>query len=275
MGGPTTLAIDIGGTGLKASVLGADGALLHDRVRVLTTYPLPPERMIAMLRELVAPLGSVDRVSVAFPGVVRHNHVLTAPAFVTRAGLGTPVDPKLVQQWSGFDLGGAIARTLYRPTRVLNDADVQGLAVVRGAGVEVTITLGTGFGSSFFLDGRLGVHFELAHHVFRKGETYNEQLGDVARKDVGKARWNRRVERAIASLRTLVLFDRLYVGGGNSKHVTIALPHDVTLIDPNAGIRGGLELWSGPAAADFVTAEPPPRVPWSQRAAGQPPGGSS
>ena len=40
---PATLAIDIGGTGLKASVLDAEGRLLADRVRVATTYPVTPE----------------------------------------------------------------------------------------------------------------------------------------------------------------------------------------------------------------------------------------
>ncbi|HEY5245564.1 MAG TPA: hypothetical protein VIJ60_07835, partial [Acidimicrobiales bacterium] len=37
---PYTLAIDIGGTGLKASVLDATGAMVADRVRVPTSYPL-------------------------------------------------------------------------------------------------------------------------------------------------------------------------------------------------------------------------------------------
>ena len=36
---PSTLSIDVGGTGLKASVLDANGKLLADRVRVPTTYP--------------------------------------------------------------------------------------------------------------------------------------------------------------------------------------------------------------------------------------------
>jgi polyphosphate glucokinase len=39
---PFTLAVDIGGTGLKASVLDATGAMVADRVKVPTTYPCPP-----------------------------------------------------------------------------------------------------------------------------------------------------------------------------------------------------------------------------------------
>jgi polyphosphate glucokinase len=254
---PITLAFDIGGTGLKASVLDSQGALLHDRVRVPTTYPLPPDQMVSMLTELVTPLGSFDRVSVGFPGVVRLNRVLTAPHFVTSHGPGTPVDPQLLREWTGFDLGGALARTLSRPARVINDADLQGLTVVQGKGVEAVITLGTGFGSAFFFDGHLGVHFELAHHRFRSGETYNEQLGDAARKAIGGPRWNRRVAKAIANMRVLVLFDHLYVGGGNTKHLRLTLDPDVTVIDANAGILGGVALWTGHARDDFVTSSPP------------------
>ncbi len=240
---PTTLAIDIGGTGLKASVLDATGVMLHDRVRVLTSYPCPPHTLVEALVELVRPLPSFDRVSAGFPGVVRHGHVLTAPAFVTVGGLGTGDDPLLEQAWHRFDLAGALTTALKRPARVLNDADLQGLDVVSGEGVEVVATLGTGFGSAFFEDGKLGPHLELAHHRFRKGETYNEQLGDAARKRVGAERWSGRVAKAIASLRVLACFDHLYLGGGNTKHLTLDLDADVSIVDGNAGILGGLRLW--------------------------------
>src|SRR4029078_1852545 len=120
-------------------------------------------------------------------------HVLTAPQFVTIGGLGTEQDPALVDLWRGFDLAGALERALGQSARVLNDADMQGLEVISGHGVEVVITLGTGFGSAFFEDGRLGPHLEMAPHRFRKSETYNEQLGEAARKPIGAERWNARV----------------------------------------------------------------------------------
>ncbi len=53
---PFTLAIDIGGTGLKASVLDATGAMVADRVVVKTTYPCTPSKMVDDLAALVAPL---------------------------------------------------------------------------------------------------------------------------------------------------------------------------------------------------------------------------
>ena len=51
-----------------------------------------------------------------------------------------------------------------------------------GAGLELVITLGTGLGSALFHEGHLAPHLELAHHPFRDGETYNEQVGERARK---------------------------------------------------------------------------------------------
>jgi polyphosphate glucokinase len=225
-----TLSIDVGGTGLKASVIDETGRLLTDRVRVDTPVGSPPREIVEALARLVAPLGSFDRVSVGFPGVVRNGRVLTAPNLDNKG-------------WKDFDLAGALSRALGKPVRVANDADVQGLAVIAGKGVEMVITLGTGFGTGLYQDGRLAPHLELSHHAFRKGETYDEHLGNAARKRVGNARWNKRVRRAIRSLRALTTFDHLYIGGGNAKKIDFELDPDVTVVSNDAGIKGGIALW--------------------------------
>ena len=92
----------------------------------------------------------------------------------------------------GFDLAAALGKLWKRPVRVKNDADMQGLGAARGKGVEVVITLGTGLGSAILVDGWLGPHLEIAQHPFRKGETYDQQLGDAALEQIGKKKWNRR-----------------------------------------------------------------------------------
>ncbi len=228
--GPFTLAIDIGGTGLKASVLDARGDMVVDRVRVETPTGRPPSVIIDALATLAQPLPPFDRISVGFPGVVHEGRILTAP------NLGHP-------GWKGFDLARALATRLGKPARVINDADMQGLAVIKGRGVELVITLGTGFGTAVYLDGRLAPHLELAHHPFRKGETYEEQLGNAARKKVGTRKWNRRLRRAIERLHALMHFDHLYIGGGNAKKVNFAPDPDTTVVSNEAGIRGGIALW--------------------------------
>jgi polyphosphate glucokinase len=226
-----TLAIDIGGSHLKASVLSEEGTPMVDRVRVDTPVGAPPESVVDALAELVEPLPPYDRVSVGFPGVVRNGTVRLAPPNLDNA------------EWAGFNLAEALAGKLHKPVRVLNDAEMQGLAVIKGEGVEMVITLGTGFGSSLFVDGRRGAHLELAHHPFRKGETYDEQLGNAARKKVGGKKWNKRVKKAIKTMRVLTNFDHLYIGGGNSKRVTLELDPDVSLVSNEAGIAGGLAVW--------------------------------
>jgi polyphosphate glucokinase len=240
---PTTLAIDVGGTGLKASVLDATGVMLVDRVRVRTPYPCPPSVLVETLVELASGLPAYDRISVGFPGMVRGGKVLTAPNLATVAGPGTKVSEELVAKWRGFDLVSALEKSLGSPARLANDADLQGMDVVTGSGLELVITLGTGLGTAVFMDGRLAPHLEMAHQPFRKGETYNEQVGDLARQRIGNKRWSRRVAKAVRNLDVLLCFDRLYVGGGNAGRLTVDLGPRATIVDNKAGILGGIRLW--------------------------------
>jgi len=200
------------------------------RLRVDTPVGQPPRQVVQALVRLVAPLRGYERVAVGFPGVVRKGKVFTA-ANLDHDG------------WKGYDLARALQRALGKPVRVANDADMQGLAAIKGKGVEMVITLGTGFGTGLYLDGRLAPHLELGHHPFRKGETYEEQLGNDALRRVGPRRWNRRLKKAIRMLRRLTTFDHLYIGGGNARKVRLALDPDVSLIDNEAGLRGGAALW--------------------------------
>ncbi len=240
-----TLAIDIGGTGLKASVLDHFDKMETARVRVPTTYPLPPARMVSTLTALVAPLPPYERVSVGFPGVVRVGKVVTAPHFVTKHGPGTKRDKALVRAWSGFDLARALAQVLGKPVRVANDADLQGAAVITGKGLELVVTLGTGVGTGLFWQGRLAPHLELAQHPLAKGETYNERIGEAARKKVGNKTWRKRVLKAIDTLHTLINYDHLYIGGGNSTRLEGHVGKGVTIVSNDAGILGGIRLWEG------------------------------
>ncbi len=241
--GPITLALDIGGTGLKASALDATGRMISDRLRIPTPYPLPPTSLAQHLRQLAGPVSHYDRVSVGFPGMVRNGLILSAPHLVLAKGPGSKVDPDLVRAWDRFDLADALTKAFGKPARVVNDADLQGLDVASGHGLEVVITLGTGFGTAVLHDGQLAPHMELSQHPFRKGQNYDDQLGDTARKRVGDKKWNKRVRRAVAILDTVLMFDHLYIGGGYAVRVEGTLGPNVTTIDPNAGLLGGIRLW--------------------------------
>jgi polyphosphate glucokinase len=239
----TTLSVDCGGTRLKALLLDETGGQIGERVRIRTPYPLGPEHFVSELLQLSAVLGGFDRATVGMPGMIRHGHVVSTPHYPRLAGPFTPLDPVLDQRWRGFDAQQALTDAFGRPTRVLNDAEVQGAAVVTGAGLELVLTLGTGLGSAIFDDGVLAPHLELSHHPFRHGQTYDQQLGNHALKALGDRRWGRRVRRAIEVLRPVVYFDRLFVGGGSAKHLPADLGADVTIVSNTAGLLGGVRAW--------------------------------
>ena len=227
---PRILAIDIGGSGLKAAILNGEGEMLTERLRVETPHPCKPDELVDALVKLVEPFSGFDHVSVGFPGVVRHGKIVTAP------NLGT-------EELQGLDLAAALQQRLGKPVRVINDADMQGFGAIEGKGLEMVVTLGTGFGSALFMDGELAPHLEIAHLPFRNDKTYDQQIGDKARKKVGKKEWNRRVKRAIKSLRVLTHFDKLYIGGGNADRIKFELDPDVTIISNECGVKGGAWLW--------------------------------
>jgi len=228
---PATLCIDIGGTGLKTLVVGSDGKPRGERLRVDTPRPATPKALIKAILGMAKQQGDFDRASVGFPGVVRRGVVETAF--------------NLHKSWIGVNVDTVLTRELGKPVRAANDADVQGLGAVRGKGVELVITLGTGFGSSLFVDGSLVPNVQLAHHTGWNKRTYEDELGNKALKKAGKKKWNKRVSRAIASLAELFNYDRLYIGGGNAQKIRIDLPPNVKTVSNVEGLLGGLALWNG------------------------------
>ena len=227
-----TLAIDIGGSGIKGILLNPSGQPVTERIRIATPQPATPQAIVPVISEIAKSLGRFNRVSVGFPGVIQQGRVKTAPN----------LDPS----WPGTNLVGELKRRLKKPVRAANDADVQGYGAIKGQGSELVITLGTGFGTALFIKGHLVPNLEIAHHPFRKRQTYEVQLGANALNTVGKKRWNLRLAKAIQLLDRVINFDHLYIGGGNAKKVAIALPSHATIVSNTAGLLGGIALWADP-----------------------------
>lgn len=227
---PHVLSIDVGGTGLKAAIVDLSGRLLTERVRIPTPDPCPPSVMLDSLAQLVAALPEHQRIAAGFPGVVRNGKVITAPHFGTK-------------HWTGFSFAEALTQRFGGDCLLINDAEMQGLAAIRGTDLELMLTLGTGAGTGLFRDGEIMPHMELAHHPVHGEKTYNEYVGDKEMKRIGKKHWNRRVAKVIEILNSLLNFNHLFIGGGNSRHVTLRLPRSVTLVTNDAGIEGGGILW--------------------------------
>jgi polyphosphate glucokinase len=223
-----TLAVDIGASGIKALVLDELGRPLTVRSRRKTPVDAKPAAVLSVVRQLAKKQGSFDRVSVGFPGVVRNGIIETAP--------------NLDQKWVGFKLSKKLEKLWRKPVRVVNDADMQGFGAISGRGVELVITLGTGFGSALFVDGKLVPNLEVGHHPFN-GKSYEDLLSNSARKKIGSKKWNRNLSRAIESLHFMFNYDTLYIGGGNSEKVHLKLPPGVRIVSNVAGLLGGIELW--------------------------------
>jgi polyphosphate glucokinase len=238
-----TLGIDVGGSGIKGAVLDAEGRMTTDRVRVATPYPCPPQRLLAEVQAVAAQLPRANRVSVGFPGLVRNGRVLQVPA-LSRATYGGDPDPSLAARWKGFWLAEEMAAMFGMPTKVVNDADMQGCAVVTGKGFEFVMTLGTGVGVALFNEGALLPHMELSHGPFRGGVSFDLTLGNAGRKDLGRRKWRRLVNEAIGWFDEMLFFDTIYIGGGNAKHLDPEdLPGKAVVVPNTAGITGGVRVW--------------------------------
>ncbi len=239
-----TLAIDVGGTGIKAAVLDEKGRMVTERERIRTPRNATPKKVAAIIAKLAGMLGEFDRVSAGFPGVVKNGVVYGA------ANLG--------KGWKNFPLEKELEGELKKPVRIANDADVQGLGSVSGRGDELVITLGTGFGSVLFVDGHR-IHLELGHHPFHNGKTYEDELGHLALEKKGKEKWNKLLRQAIDELAATFGYDRLYIGGGNAKYIELELPANVKVVSNEEGLLGGIKLWQDKTPPRETRSQRPPR----------------
>lgn len=224
------LSIDIGGSRIKATILDIEGKMLRDYVRINTPSSAEPEHVMQAIVELTRSFQPYTKVSVGFPGYVRSGIVHTAPNLST-------------EKWRGIDLSCRLSEILKRPVRVLNDADMQGLGIASGKGLEMVVTLGTGFGTALLMDGNLLPHLEIAHHPVSKERDYDQYIGEKALEEVGIERWNKRIKKVIDILKTVINYDHLFISGGNSKKITFKTDDNITLVSNIDGIKGGAKLW--------------------------------
>jgi len=224
------LSIDIGGSHIKATILNKKGDLKMEYDKIPTPAPANPENVIKAINTLVKDFPAYDKISVGFPGYVKEGVVKTAP------NLGT-------DYWADVDLSKKLEKALGKPAKVVNDADMQGLGVVSGKGLEMVITLGTGFGTALLMNGHLLPHFELAHLPIKEDVTYDKYIGEKALEKEGKEKWNKRMKKVFQILKTVFNYDTLYIGGGNSDELTFKLDKNMKIVTNADGIKGGARLW--------------------------------
>lgn len=227
------LAIDIGGSNIKGTMLNEHGEMIAEYKKLPTPSPATPDKVLETMERLTKNFKGFEKVSVGFPGYVKNGVVMTAP------NLGT-------ESWQNTPLADELKELLQKPVRVVNDADMQGLGIVNGKGLEIVVTLGTGFGTAVLYNGILLPHLELAHHPVTKKKDYDTYIGDKEMERIGKQRWNKRMVKVIDILKTVFNYDHLYIGGGNSDELTFKLDDNITIVSNKDGIKGGARLWFQP-----------------------------
>ncbi len=211
--------IDVGGSGIKGAPVDTQtGELLAERTRIKTPKPATPEAILATSVEVVRRSGWDGPVGCGFPAVIKDGVVRTAANIDKRA--------------IGFDMQGRLEQDLGTPVRVINDGDAAGLAEMRwGAGrtvdgVVLMLTLGTGIGTSLFVEGRLVPNTELGHLEIR-GKDAEHRASDGARKrdDLSWKDYAERLDEYLHKIEDLLWPDLIVVGGGISKKSEKFFPH--------------------------------------------------
>ena len=218
-----TLVVDVGGTHVKVLASGH-----RVPIKIKSGPAFTPRDMIRTVLDAAAD-WSYDRVSIGYPGPVKHGKPFEEPW-------------NLAPGWVGFDFRKAFGK----PVRIVNDAAMQALGSYEG-GTMLFLGLGTGVGSAMIREGAL-IPLELAHLPYRHGKTYEELLGEAGFERLGKSRWRKHVATIVELLAEAFLVDYVVLGGGNVRHVK-TLPKGARRGRNANAFKGGYRLWAANTAA--------------------------
>jgi len=205
------LGIDIGGSGIKGAIVNTvTGEFASERLRIATPQPSKPQAVAAVVAEIAERFEWRAAIGCTVPAVVKRGVTMTAA--------------NIDDAWIGADARQLLQSATGCPVIALNDADAAGIAEMKfGAGrgrdgLVAILTLGTGIGSSLFIDGRLVPNTELGHLIIR-GKDAEERATDRARQLRGYSwkQWGRRVSEYLEYLESLITPDLFIIGGGVSR----------------------------------------------------------
>ncbi len=206
------LGIDVGGSGIKGAMVDLEtGEFLGERVKLATPQPATPESVAATVAQIIDEHGWDGPVGITMPSVVQHQVIRTA-ANIDRSWIGVDA-----QELFGRYLGG-------REFVVLNDADAAGVAEAAfgdpaaRTGTAVFLTLGTGIGSAFLLEGQLFPNTELGHMQVGKSEAEHQASSAAKdREELSYKKWAKRVSKVLNAYAALFNPDVFIIGGGISR----------------------------------------------------------
>jgi polyphosphate glucokinase len=211
------LVIDIGGTNVKIWKTGED-----DKAKFPSGKEFTPDGLVKEVKKIAAD-WQFDRVSVGYPGDVRHGHPTAEPW-------------NLGDGWVDFDYAAAFEC----PVRIMNDACMQALGSYEG-GRMLYVGLGTSIGCAFIYDGTI-VPLALGHLILHNGKSFEECLCRKALEDDGVEKWAKRVAEAATALKAAFLADYIVLGGGNTKKLE-EVPEGCRRGGNHNAYFGGLRMW--------------------------------
>ena len=213
------LGIDIGGSGIKGAVVDLDtGSLITDRHRLKTPKRSTPAALSKRIVRLVSHFNWQGPVGVGFPGIVCGGGLILSAA-------------NLSDDWIGRDARTEFERATGLPFEISNDADAAGIAEMRfGAGRNIAgavllLTLGTGIGSAFFVDGKLVPNTELGHlELSGQVAERHVSVGVKERDNLSWKQWARRLDHYLERVHFYLSPDLIVLGGGVSRRHAEFIP---------------------------------------------------
>ncbi len=150
------LGIDIGGSGIKGAPVNIKkGKLLTPRYRIPTPQPSKPKAVAEVVGEVAKHFNWKGPIGAGFPAPIQHGIARTAA--------------NVHDSWINTNAAKLLTKATGCPVTVVNDADAAGMAEMSfGAGkgrdgVVLLVTIGTGLGTSVFIDGNLLPNTEFGH----------------------------------------------------------------------------------------------------------------
>lgn len=189
----SSLFIDIGASFIKTHPL---------ELMFPTPKNCKPADLFKILSTIKIP-ANYKSVYVGFPGVVVNGITVNAPNLSNKS-------------WQNYHLEKKLRALFRRRVFVINDADLHGLKVVKGKGVELVVALGTGVGSAIFIDNKLLPNLELGHAPFCQNKSYEEILGLKNYRRIAHRKWESYLLQAITNWKRLFNPACIYLTGGLS-----------------------------------------------------------
>lgn len=212
------LGIDIGSYGIKGGIIDTEkGEYVSDKYSTDPMEDTSPHKVLSQLHKVVRKFKWKGPIGCAFPAPIRNGIVLSTE--------------RIDESWIQADATQLISEITDSHVTVVNDTDATGIAEMRyGAGkgqngVVVVLSIGTGIGSSLFIDGKLVPNTELGH-IEIKGIRIEERASNKARKEEGirKKAWGKRIHLILSHIEDLFHPDLFILGGQISRKANKTFP---------------------------------------------------